>query len=796
MNIPWSGSMVTWIVASHPRALIAGIADSRPRHTASHEEMSTAMTTANTRPHGAFGNQAAEPSRPEEGFQGVIGRDFRDSTPWWPPMRNDARGKPDVVLVVLDDVGFGGLGCYGAEVETPVMDALAGRGLRFNDFNVTPLCSPTRACVLTGRNHHSVGMAYLSNVDSGFPGHRGRVTRSAGTIAEVLQGAGYATMAIGKWHLAPLEETTAAGPYDEWPLGRGFGRYYGFLDALTDHFYPDVVEDNHRVDPPAAPEEGYHLTEDLIDHAISYISDQVSVKPEQPFFLYTAFGTAHCPHQAPQEYLDKYRGRYDEGWDVIRERRFARQKQLGIVPEDAVLAPLNPGVEQWDNLTADQQKLFARFQEAYAAMLDHTDAQLGRLVEFLDSIGRLDNTIFVVLSDNGASQEGGPDGGADIVTYEEDRFCSVEFNLERYDSIGGPHSQTNIPWGWAQAANTPLRWYKQNTYAGGVRTPLIVSWPQGLPDSGGVRTQFVHAIDIAPTLLDLVDVQPRPSYRGVTQMPFHGASLRRVMDDSDSRGPRGRQYFEMIGHRAMWNQGWKALTRHRRNEPFDDDPWELYHIDSDFSECNDVADSYPEKLADLVDQWTEEASRYSVYPLDDRYLAVRASTFQTPGSPRARNNFSYLPGSSRIPGAASPLVFNRDFTITVRTAPLHPSDEGVLVAVGDVSGGYVLFISERRLVFEYSYLGVRQRLASAGPVPPGSTELSFRFEKTADYEGVGHLEADGRLLCQKEMSGMARGMLSWGSLSVGADTLSPVSDSYRGEFPFTGQLERVDYQLG
>ena len=270
------------------------------------------------------------------------------------------------------------------------------------------------------------------------------MTKSAGTIAEVLQGAGYATMAIGKWHLAPLEETTATGPYDEWPLGRGFGRYYGFPDALTDHFYPDVVEDNHRVEPPGRPEDGYHLTEDLIDHAISYVRDQVSVKPEQPFFLYAAFGTAHCPHQAPQEYLDKYRGLYDEGWDVIRERRFARQKEFGIIPEDAVLAPLNPGVEEWDNLTPDQQKLFARFQEAYAAMLDHTDAQMGRLIDFLDSVGRLDNTIIVVLSDNGASQEGGPDGGADIVTYEEDRFCTVDFNMERFDTIGGPHSQTKV----------------------------------------------------------------------------------------------------------------------------------------------------------------------------------------------------------------------------------------------------------------------------------------------------------------------------------------------------------------
>ena len=732
----------------------------------------------------------------QDDFPGVIGPDFRTSVPWWPPMENDARGKPDVVVVVLDDVGFAGLGCYGAEIDTPTIDALAEGGVRFNDFNVTPLCSPTRACLLTGRNHHSVGMAYLSNVDSGFPGYRGRVTESAATMAEVLQDAGYGTLAIGKWHLAPLEDTTAVGPYDQWPLGRGFGRYYGFLDALTDHFYPDVVEDNHRVDPPGTPEDGYHLTEDLIDHAIGYVRDQVSVKPEQPFFLYLAFGTAHCPHQAPQEYLDKYRGQYDEGWDVIRARRFQRQKELGIIPPDATLAPLNPGVEEWADLTPDQQRLFARFQEAYAAMLDHTDAELGRLVDFLDSIGRLDNTIIVVLSDNGASQEGGPDGGADIVTYEEDRFCTVEFNLERFDTIGGPHSQTNIPWGWAQAANTPLRWYKQNTYAGGVRTPMVISWPQGIGDTGAVRAQFVHAIDIAPTLFDLVGVKPKQSYNGVDQMPYHGASIRGVLDDAESPHPRDRQYFEMIGHRAMWQDGWKALARHRRNEPFEDDPWELYHIDSDFSECTDVATEHPDRLADLVRQWSEEAGRYSVFPLDDRYLAVRASTFQTPGSPRARDTFTYLGGATRIPGGVTPIVFNRSFSITARIGPLDESAQGVLVAVGDTSGGYVLYVTEGRLVFEYCYLGDRQTVASApGSISPGSTELAFRFERTGDHRGTGRLESDGVVLCEQTMSDMARGMISWGSLSVGADTLSPVSNSYEGEFPFSGNIAQVEFNL-
>lgn len=745
------------------------------------------MPIQNTNPHG------------EPGFGGVIGPDFRASVPWWPAPENDARGKPDILLVVLDDVGFAGLGCYGAEIDTPVIDRLAERGLRFNDFNVTPLCSPTRACLLTGRNHHSVGMAYLANVDSGFPGYRGRVSESAATLAEVLQNAGYATLAIGKWHLAPLEETTAAGPFDQWPLGRGFGRYYGFLDALTDHFYPDVVEDNHRVDPPGRPEDGYHLTEDLIDHAVSYIRDQVSVKPEQPIFTYIAFGTAHCPHQAPPDYLGKYRGRYRKGWDVIRRRRFQRQKEMGIIPPDARLAPLNPGVAEWAELTADQQRLFARFQEAYAAMLDHTDAQLGRLIDFLDSIGRLDNTITVVLSDNGASQEGGPEGGADIVTYEEDRFCTTEFNLERLETIGGPRSQTNIPWGWAQAANTPLRWYKQNTYAGGVRTPLVVAWPRGIADPGAVRSRFVHAIDIAPTLLDLAGVTPQPSYNGVEQMPYHGATIRSVLENpggEPDENPRDRQYFEMIGHRAIWRNGWKALTRHRRNEPFADDPWELYHIDSDFSECEDLAAVHPDRLREMARLWEEEAAKYAVFPLDDRYLAVRASTFQTPGSPRARNVFSYLGGSVRVPGGVTPLVFNRSFAVTAVTAPTGPADEGVLAAVGDVSGGYSLYVKDSRLTFEYHYLGRRQIISAAAPLPAGTRRLAFRFERTGDHRGTGRLQADGETLAEGELTDMARGMLSWGSLSVGADTLSPAGSGYKGEFPFTGNVQQVDFELG
>ena len=407
------------------------------------------------------------------------------------------------------------------------MDALAAEGVRYNNFHVTPLCSPTRASLLTGRNHHSVGMAFLANADSGFPGSRGHVTKQAATVAEILKAAGYNTMCVGKWHLAPIDQTSAAGPYDQWPLGRGFERYYGFLDALTDHFYPDLVYDNHRVDPPKTPEEGYHLTDDLIDHAIGFVRDQVSAAGEKPFFTYIAFGSAHCPHQAPQAFLDKYRGAYDEGWDVIRERRYQRQLELGVIPAGTELAPRNAGVEPWDSLSADEQRVAARLQEAFAAMVDHTDHALGRFVDYLKSIGKYENTIFLVMADNGASQEGGAGGSTNIVAYENGHQPDLAFNLARLDTIGGPRSQTNYPHGWAQVGNTPLRRYKQNTHAGGVRAPLIVTWPAGLAARGEVRPQFHHVIDIAPTILDLAKVGAPQVHKGIAAIadPRHQPAL-------------------------------------------------------------------------------------------------------------------------------------------------------------------------------------------------------------------------------------------------------------------------------
>ncbi|HEX7444523.1 MAG TPA: arylsulfatase, partial [Acidimicrobiales bacterium] len=423
-------------------------------------------------------------------FEGRIGRTHAESTPWWPTPAHPGEDAPNVVVMLIDDLGFSHLNCFGSDLVTPNIDRLASGGLRYTNFHVTPLCSPSRAALLTGRNHHAVGVRSVSNFNSGYPHMRGHISDHAATVAEVLRDEGYTTFATGKWHLCAMEDASAAGPYDQWPCQRGFDRFYGFMEGETDQFHPELVYDNHSIDPPAGPEEGYHLTEDLVDHAIGFIHDTVSIRPDRPFFLYFAPGAMHAPHQAPAEYLEKYRGRFDDGWDVARGRWFARQIEMGLVPPGTDLAPRNPGVEAWDSLPENHQKLAARLQEAFAAFLEHTDAQIGRLVDALERLGQLDNTMIVLLSDNGASQEGGPFGVLHEMKFFNLLIETPDEAVTHLDDIGGPHSHANYPWGWAQAGNTPFKWYKQNTHEGGVHVPLVVHWPNGIAARGEIRRQF------------------------------------------------------------------------------------------------------------------------------------------------------------------------------------------------------------------------------------------------------------------------------------------------------------------
>ena len=597
-----------------------------------------------------------------EEFKGVIRPETRDSTPWWPEETLPAEGTPNVVMMLLDDTGFAHLGCFGSGIDTPNFDRLAAQGLRYTNFHTTALCSPSRACLLTGRNHHSVGMRAISNFDTGFPNMRGRIAHSAATIAELLQLNGWTTYCVGKWHLAPMREASAAGPFTDWPLQRGFDRFYGFMQGETDHFHPELYADNHAVEQPANPEDGYHLTEDLIDNALGMIRNSVSLVPERPFFLYLPFGATHAPHQAPDEYLEKYRGKFDEGWDVWRERVHERQLELGIIPPNTELAPRNPGVRPWNELD-DVEKAFAlRLQEAFAAFLDHTDSQVGRLLDGLEGLGVADDTLVIATSDNGASQEGNETGVLDEFRYFNGRQEDMTSVAGRLDDIGTRRSFSNYPWGWAQVGNTPGKRYKQNTHGGGIRDPLVISWPAKVPTDGSVREQFCHVSDLAPTILDLIGVTAKPSKAIGTA----GVSFAATLFNPTAETDKDVQYFEMFGHRGLVHDGWKAVAYHQPGTPFDDDEWELYHLDRDFNETQNLAATEPERLHALQTLWWQQAEANQVLPLDDRFAPRFAENAERHRG--GRSHYTFWPGMGHLPSDVAPDLRSRSYRI--RLAPI------------------------------------------------------------------------------------------------------------------------------
>ncbi len=727
-----------------------------------------------------------------EDFEGVIGRTLRESRPWWPTPAHPRAGAPDVVLVLLDDLGFSHLGCYGSTLVTPTIDALAADGVRFTNFHVTPLCSPTRAALLTGRNHHEVGMRGIANWSSGFPHMRGQVSHHAATMAEVLRDAGYATFAIGKWHLVPPEDASSAGPFDQWPLQRGFDRFYGFLDGETDQFAPDLVYDNHRVSPPSTPDEGYHLSEDLVGHAIEFLHDTVSVRPDRPFFAYVAFGATHAPHQAPAAYRERHRGRYDRGWDVARDEWFGRQREMGIVDGRTELAPRNPGVEPWASLGEGEQRLAARLQEAFAAYLEHTDAQLGRLLEELNRMGRLENTVVVVMSDNGASQEGGPLGVLHEMKYFNFVAEDLDDALARIDEIGGPNSHANYPWGWAQAGNTPFKWYKQNTHEGGVHVPFIVHWPAGIADPGTLRHQFHYVTDVAPTIYEIVGVEVPPTYRGLDQMPLSGTSMVYALDDAGATGRHLTQYFEMVGHRALYHEGWKAVTRHAPGSDFDRDRWELYHVAVDPSECHDLAEVEAERLQQLVERWWGEAATHGVLPLDDRGIELFSSRARDHSPHPTSRHYTYWPPLSPIPPQAAAPIGGRSWDLDVAVTRAV-GDHGVLLATGTANAGISLFVADERLWLDYNIFGDHHVVGSPAPLADGAASVGVQFRRR-DAGGDASLVVDGHVVAVMHVPFVMRIISSIG-MTIGHDGPSAVARHYRGPFTFTGSIDRVDIRL-
>ncbi len=731
-------------------------------------------------------------------FKGTIGRTLADSEPQFEERPHPGDGAPNVVIVLLDDTGFAQFGCYGSDIDTPNIDALAAGGVQFTNFHVTPVCSPTRAALLTGRSQHAVGMRGLAGWITGFPHATGRISDAAATVAEVLRDEGYATLCAGKWHLCPGTHVSAAGPFDQWPLGRGFERFYGFLGGETDQFSPELVRDNSHVDPPATPEEGYHLSEDLVDQLLLMINDNKCVRPDRPFFAYLPFGATHSPHQAPQEYLDKYRGRYDEGWDVVRQRWFERQIELGVIDPDTTLAPRNPGVEPWDDLSDNQQRFAARLQEAFAAFLDHTDDQIGRFVDGLRALGELDNTILVLLSDNGASQEGGASG----VMHENKHFLGIKESpdeaVERIDDIGRPHSHTNYPWGWSQCGNSPFRWYKTLTHEGGVHVPMVAHWPAGLGDeqAGTKRDQFAYVSDIVPTIYELVGITPADAYGGVEQMPVTGHSFASVLDDAGAPATNKLQYFEFGGNRALVAEldgaWWKVVTRHLPGTDFDDDRWELYELSADPSECHDLAESEPERLAELIDLWWQEADRHGVLPLDERRLELFIPRIGDHEVHRPDRRYTYRPPLTPIPTRSAASLTDTVVDITARVTRAA-GDEGALIATGNRTCGCSVFVQNERLVVDYNAFGDHTLVESSIEVPAGDSTLAVHLEREVSAGWV-ELSIDGKT-CGRETIPLYLATFTSVGASVGEDHGSAVSARYSAPFAFTGTLHEVTVQL-
>lgn len=715
-----------------------------------------------------------------------IGRTVADSTPFWPEAPRPPKGAPNILVVLFDDVGFSDFGCYGSPIETPTIDALAGAGLRYTGFHTTAMCSTTRAALLTGRNHHSVGVGCLANFDSGYPGYRGKIAREAGILPEMLKPHGYRNYMVGKWHVTPLTESGPSGPFDGWPLGRGFDRYYGFMDAETDQYAPELVRDNTTIDAPGTFDSGYHLTADLIDQSIRFIADHQANTPDTPWLTWVALGACHAPHQAPAEIIARYDEVFRDGWDVERERRLERQKAMGIVPADTRMPERNDHVRPWADHTPDEQRLFTRLQAAFAAMLDHADQHIARLVAFLEEANLKDDTLILVLSDNGASQEGGPLGMVNAMGPYNMKFEPMEEKIALIDRIGGPDSHSNFPHGWAMASNTPLRRYKQNTHGGGIRDPLVISWPSRIAARGETRNQFAHASDVTPTILDLLGIEAPATVAGVPQMPIEGTSFAASLADAGAPAKTRAQYFEMFGHRGLWKDGWKAVAFHPPGRAFDADVWELYHLDKDFSETDDLAGAHPDKLESLIAEWWSQAEAHKVLPLDDRFGPRFAeSALRTQG---ARKQFVFHKGMGHLPTDVAPDVRSRSYRIEADVR-LAEGDEGVLIAHGDMTSGYSLFVRDGRLIHDLNVGGTHVTVTSDRPVEAGHHTLGVTVRQKEGKRRI-VLLIDGKPAGETTTPLGFFTLISWSGLDIGLDRGSPVGP-YAAPFSFTGLLKKV-----
>jgi arylsulfatase len=747
---------------------------------------------------------------PEAPFDGIIGRTYKDSKMSKIPVVKAPAGAPNVLLILIDDCGFGQWNTFGGQIPTPNLDKLAKNGLRYTRYHTTALCSPTRAALLTGRNHHSAATGCITELGSSFPGYTGQVPRSCAMVSEIVRQNGYSTAFFGKNHNIADWETSISGPFDRWPNMQGFDHFYGFVGGEANQWQPALYDGATPVEMevPRGREDNYTLNEHLANKAIDYLRRQKSVTPDRPFFVYYAPGATHAPHHVPKEWMEKFKGKFDQGWDKYREETYQRQLELGAIPKETKLTPRPKEIPAWDALNADQKKVATRLMEAFAGYTAQTDHEVGRLIQAIEDMGQLDNTlIFWEIGDNGASMEGTLNGVFNEMSSLNGLPEDTAFAVKHIDEIGGPSAYNHYPVGWAWAMNTPFQWGKQiASHLGGVRNPLVVSWPKRIKDVGGMRTQFHHCIDIVPTILEATGIPEPTSVNGVTQKPIEGVSMVYTFGDAKAKGNRKTQYFEMFGNRAVYDNGWIATCRHGRlpwenagSYDFDKDEWQLYNLDDDFSEANDLAAKNPQKLKELQDLFWIEATKYNVLPLDDRFIE-RADPAMRPSLIEGRTKFTYFPGVRRVPESSSPNVKNKSHTITVDVEIPKEGGDGVLVAAGGNVGGYALFVKDGIPTYEYNYFTVeRFKIAGKDRLTPGKHTVRFEFKYDGGgvgKGGTGTIIVDGKEAAKGRIEKTILGRFSADeTFDTGEDTGSPVSDLYKSPFRFAGTITKVVIDL-
>jgi arylsulfatase len=752
---------------------------------------------------------------PEQPFKGHIGRTVSDSTSDFPSAIEAPAGAPNLLLILTDDVGYGASSTFGGPIPTPTMDSLAQSGLRYTQFHTTALCSPTRAALITGRNHHTAHTGVIMEFATGYPGYDSLMPKSIGTFAEVLKQHGYNTSWYGKNHNVPDWQTSEAGPFDLWPTGLGFNYFYGFIGGDTDQWHPSLVEGTKPIEPYFGKPD-YILDVDLADHAIDWIRKQKASAPQRPFLAYYATGTAHAPHHAPKEWITKFKGKFDQGWDKVREDTLARQKQLGVIPADTQLTARPKELPAWDSLSTDQKRLYARMAEVYAGALAHADYNIGRVIDAIRELGELDNTLIIyIMGDNGCSSEGTLQGTTNEVAVNANGVTEdMPYLLSMIDKLGGPETYNHMPAAWAWAFDAPFQWTKQvASHFGGTRNGLVISWPKRITDAGGIRTQFHHVIDIVPTIYEAVGVNAPDVLNGVKQVPMEGVSMAYTFDKANANGASTRktQYFEMLGNRAIYSDGWIASTTPLRLPwvPFGADPnpedfkWELYNVAKDYSQANDLAQSNPEKLKELQDLFWEEAAKYNVLPLQTTF-ADRVDPAIRPSLTSGRATFTYYAGMIRIPEGSTPDLKNKSYVISADVEIPRGGANGVLATQGGRFGGWGLLVLDGKPMFVHALSNQKQhryRISSPQTLAPGKHTIRFEFAYDGGgigKGGMGTLLVDGKRVAQGRIAQTVRARFSLDeTFDVGADTGTPVIEDYdnRMPFKFTGKLEKLTIDL-